>query len=926
MTRGLIVCDGNSLTAASYGAFNPYPAVLDELLGFRYNVINVGVGGQTTQQMTADGVAQVDALYAAGHDCNICVPWEVRNDFVGNSLTPAQAVANYWTYCDARQSAGWEVVAVTVLPSDGVASADLATINAAIRADYASHADVLADVAADARLADNSNADYFISDTTHLSNAGLVAVAETVAAAMASLLPAATSRKQARSSGKANGMTLSLIVGSGANAVDLVAAGLVDPDDVEDSDCEHGFESCEFAIRNQGPHLRTHNALTEGAAVKVVRDGVTTFEGEVVVIDDGGETHEVQCAGLYEQAKRREDFAYNYIDTRTEKWHEVNPAVFGIAATKMLPAQLDTTDGVLINIPAGTDYESGWYYYVVYELFDSLETDATVNTITALKADISQYMSGFDARLFFVTSLWGDQTADSDMWTEAADGDTRIYTGPTPSFDATAIVVELKSTGAGPETFDQYVQLRNISVKSTASAQDTFRLDELIADILVTDGPASASDNDSIGSDLASFTVDPFITRVDTVERLRALYSGIIDVGIWEDETLKVRVRPTAPDNRTRHYCLTSADLASPDDWGIARDVEHSIDAILCRYEVVPANWIVTVAEAASAPVSATGTWATDSPGWTQSHANATAQDYGSSQFYWRIRSNATNRNTNMYTDKEACTAGDRFIARARAKCTAYPGSGAAFVIIQFLDDEDAYVAPNLVIKSFAAAATTETWYEATGTVPAGATQWWARLEWYGVTGGASDYDLCVRDIEFRPVTPAGTPCTIYYPSAPSANDARVVLLDVGQATDAEAAAAAQQVYTYTNQLSSGSVPLDADHLTARYGSPVVPTVDGALVPIHHIRSWDWVSCVDAIDSDDRGPFMLSRVERTANGVTIDTGGDYWQHPGFTHTSRQRKYVGARQVRQAYWAKKKVKGKVKRVKKYRWVEQPGRYV
>lgn len=720
---------------------------------------------------------------------------------------------------------------------------------------------------------------------------------------------------------------MQLLVGSGADAVDLIAAGLVDADDVEDSDCEHGFESCEFAIRGQRPHLRAHNSLIEGAAVKVVRDGAVTFEGEVVVIDDAGETHEAQCAGLYERAKRREDYRETFVLTDPyDQFIQTDPRTnpYTTDLTDANCVEIDTDGQLLLNIPSGsTDIKALQGAYMVLWLADGLEPDSEFGLIE-MDISVGGNSSDFTFSVFTIADKWsygGHGVLFADDYTAVAE---RISTDAT-GWGHRALCVDISvGAPAASTTADHFIQIRNLVVHVNRTTAP--RVDQVIDEIATPadNTLATASDTESLGSALATFAVEPFTTRADAIEQARARYSGICDVAFWEDSTVHVRARPTAPDARHRHYCLSAADLISPDDWGIARDVEQSLDAICCRYEHVPSNWIVAKNAAVAAPVSSTGTWATDSPGWTQSHANATAQDYGSSQFYWRIRSNATNRNTNIYTSKQPCTAGDRFLARARAKVTAHPGSGNAYVTIQFRDAADAFVS-NLNIKAFAAAATTEAWYEVTGAVPATATQYWARIEWFGVTGGAVDYDLCVRDFEFRPLTPAGTPKVVYSPSNPTAADARVALLDLGPATDAEAAAAAAQVYAYTNQLAVGSVKLDAQHLTERYGSAVVPTVDGALVPIWHIRAWDWITCVDAIDPDDRGPFMLSRVSREADGVTIETGGDYWQHPGFSHAVAKGRYVGARMVKRYYWAKKKVKGKTKRVRKWRWVERPGRY-
>jgi hypothetical protein len=293
-----------------------------------------------------------------------------------------------------------------------------------------------------------------------------------------------------------------------------------------------------------------------------------------------------------------------------------------------------------------------------------------------------------------------------------------------------------------PETSQEdVIQIRDLRVYCAWSGPIT--PDQIIASI-ATNGPGlcGPSDTETLGDAVTHFMIDPFATRAQAIEQARALYSGIMDVGVWEDATIHVRARPTSPPDRSRWIALTLDDLLEPErDWGIMADTEAAVDAVCTSYAVV---------------------------------ADA---------------------------------------------------------------------------------------------------------------GGLPD----------------GTPQSVYYPSNPSAADARVALLNLETATDAEALAAATQVYMYMSQLATGGVALDAGHLTARYGTAAVQTVDGALLPIDQIRSWDWIMCADAPDEDSRGPWMISRVERGGDGTTIEVGGDYWEHPGFDHPERKGKYIAGR------WRRKRVK-------------------
>ena len=197
------VADGNSLTfgQGSTGSDNDYPSVLQALLDTF--VYNNGLA-RTTATMITDAITQVDPRIIVGN--NILTGWEGRNDmsFLGN---PTTAYNNLVTYYTARQSAGWKVVAATVLPSYNpgykggttVASyneweADRQTLNTLLRDNWTDWADAFVDFADNADLDtfhNNEQAGYVWSaatapitsanglfdDGTHLTNAGYVLVA-----------------------------------------------------------------------------------------------------------------------------------------------------------------------------------------------------------------------------------------------------------------------------------------------------------------------------------------------------------------------------------------------------------------------------------------------------------------------------------------------------------------------------------------------------------------------------------------------------------------------------------------------------------------------------------------------------------------------------------------------------------------------------
>lgn len=113
-----VVCDGNSLTQGVGGGSNPYPsqlACMSPLNGL-ITVTNVGVSGNTTQQMTT--AARPDPYWVAGKT-NVLIVWEGTNSILpgGGNRTPAQAASDMQAYLSARLALHpWLVVLINCLP------------------------------------------------------------------------------------------------------------------------------------------------------------------------------------------------------------------------------------------------------------------------------------------------------------------------------------------------------------------------------------------------------------------------------------------------------------------------------------------------------------------------------------------------------------------------------------------------------------------------------------------------------------------------------------------------------------------------------------------------------------------------------------------------------------------------------------------
>jgi lysophospholipase L1-like esterase len=176
-----LVFDGDSLTwGHSSKGGQTYPRQTAE--GVNATVYNFGVSGQGSAAMLADAVTQVDAVYDATK-VNIVCAWIGTNDILTGGA-PTTTYNNIKAYHDGRRAAGFKTLVFTIMPRTGGAddaghNTRRIAVNDLIRANWATFADGLVDVANDpvlGNVANTTNATYF-SDQTHLTNAGYAIVA-----------------------------------------------------------------------------------------------------------------------------------------------------------------------------------------------------------------------------------------------------------------------------------------------------------------------------------------------------------------------------------------------------------------------------------------------------------------------------------------------------------------------------------------------------------------------------------------------------------------------------------------------------------------------------------------------------------------------------------------------------------------------------
>lgn len=187
---GVVVWDGGSILAG-HGADPGYEFPV-QTLALVPRVCSSFVScssGARIAEMLADAPVEVDARYDAQADLNLCLLLVGGGDFHAG-VSAASVYAAVRTYCLERRAAGFRVIVLTVLPSDGSDTFDALRLayDAMLRDHWTEFADGLADIAADPRIGesgDELDRQFYRLDGRHLNNAGNAVMAAVTAPVVA---------------------------------------------------------------------------------------------------------------------------------------------------------------------------------------------------------------------------------------------------------------------------------------------------------------------------------------------------------------------------------------------------------------------------------------------------------------------------------------------------------------------------------------------------------------------------------------------------------------------------------------------------------------------------------------------------------------------------------------------------------------------
>lgn len=169
-----IIFDGNS-QFMGFEMQDSIPGLIDEALGFKYQIRNESVGGMRTETMDDNAILVIGPYYDPAQ-LNILVVNEIINDLRFTDATTAYN--NLVSYCSGRRTQGWKVIVTTahaVKVLDAYTDAKRLAVNTNVRTNWATFADRLADVGADSLLGDagdQTNTTYYQADELHFTLAG----------------------------------------------------------------------------------------------------------------------------------------------------------------------------------------------------------------------------------------------------------------------------------------------------------------------------------------------------------------------------------------------------------------------------------------------------------------------------------------------------------------------------------------------------------------------------------------------------------------------------------------------------------------------------------------------------------------------------------------------------------------------------------
>lgn len=182
--RKVVCYVGDSQTA--FAGVQKWPGMVADVMGTTsQSHTTVAQPGVDLAYINSIAAGWVDPVCDETAACNVNLIWAGTND-LAQGVSGATVYSRLETYCAARRAAGWDkIVVLTALPrSNTGCDPDHETLrqafNSLVRANYASIADAIIDVAADGRIGDDGDeldTTYYDADKVHLNSTGQAVIA-----------------------------------------------------------------------------------------------------------------------------------------------------------------------------------------------------------------------------------------------------------------------------------------------------------------------------------------------------------------------------------------------------------------------------------------------------------------------------------------------------------------------------------------------------------------------------------------------------------------------------------------------------------------------------------------------------------------------------------------------------------------------------
>ncbi len=222
-----LVADGDSLSYGTGVANSSLENYLRQFTPAFYNaskVFNFGIPSQNVTQMDSDA-SITDGVLDADIDADKRILMVYNADITHYST--------WKSYLQARQAAGWKVVAGTTIAGNfgGSFDTDRLTYNSTIRSEWPTFADALADPGSDSRLGDYNNSTYYDTDKIHLTETGYGVVSRYFESAARSLLFATSTALTGPTSGTVGVASSNFTVQTSSSTRDILQDIIITPSD-----------------------------------------------------------------------------------------------------------------------------------------------------------------------------------------------------------------------------------------------------------------------------------------------------------------------------------------------------------------------------------------------------------------------------------------------------------------------------------------------------------------------------------------------------------------------------------------------------------------------------------------------------------------------------------------------------------------------